>query len=167
MPARRSRTPGNYEVGYGKPPVASQFRRGQSGNTRGRPKKVAPEKSTIAPGLSPLHVAVLQSCLTPLDDPGGGWYPSTNLERIVDGLVERAAAGDPRPARLVLELLAEAKQADQARSSEDDKYLSMRFTLFIAREIRAGRYNPASGQFGNNPAQPSDGRCPDPGGGPV
>ena len=167
MPARRSRTPGDYDVGYAKPPVATQFKPGQSGNPRGRPKKIAPEKFTIAPGLSPLHMAVMQSCLTPLDDPGGGWYPSTNLERIVDGLVERAAAGDPRPARLVLELLAEAKQADQARSRADDEYLSMRFTLFIAREIREGRYNPTTRKFGNNPAQPSDGRCSNPGDGPV
>lgn len=156
MPQRRSRKPGDYDVGYAKPPVASQFKPGQSGNPRGRPKKIAPEKFTIAPGLSPLHMAVMQSCLTPLDDPGGGWYPSTNLERIVDGLVERAAAGDPRPARLVLELLTEAKQADQARASADDEYLSMRFTLFIAREMLEGRYNPDSGQFENNPAQPSD-----------
>jgi hypothetical protein len=112
-------------------------------------------------------MAVMQSCLTPLDGPGGGWYPSTNLERIVDGLVERAAAGDPRPARLVLELLAEAKQADQARSTAENKDLSVRFVQFIAREILEGRYNHNSGQFGNNPAQPSDERCSDPGDGPV
>src|SRR5688500_4452105 len=29
---------GGYEVGYSKPPVASRFRKGQSGNPRGRPK---------------------------------------------------------------------------------------------------------------------------------
>ena len=27
-----------YEVGYGKPPKASQFKKGQSGNPKGRPK---------------------------------------------------------------------------------------------------------------------------------
>lgn len=30
--------PDPYEVGYGKPPAASRFRKGQSGNPRGRPK---------------------------------------------------------------------------------------------------------------------------------
>lgn len=167
MPARRSRKPGNYDVGYAKPPVASQFRRGQSGNPRGRPKKVAPEKFTIAPGLSPLHMAVLQSCLTPFDDPGGGWRPSTNLERIVDGLVDRAANGDARSARLMLQLLAEAKTEHEARSSANRKDLAIRFTLFMAREIREGRYNPDREQFENNPEQSTDGQCPDPGGGPV
>ncbi len=27
-----------YEVGYGKPPAASRFKKGQSGNPKGRPK---------------------------------------------------------------------------------------------------------------------------------
>lgn len=30
----------NYDVGYGKPPVASRFRPGQSGNPKGRPKVI-------------------------------------------------------------------------------------------------------------------------------
>jgi len=28
--------PGGYEVGYGKPPLQTRFRKGQSGNPRGR-----------------------------------------------------------------------------------------------------------------------------------
>ena len=28
----------NYEVGYGKPPEASKFKKGKSGNPKGRPK---------------------------------------------------------------------------------------------------------------------------------
>ena len=34
---------GDYEVGFGKPPRATRFRKGQSGNPRGRPKKPKPE----------------------------------------------------------------------------------------------------------------------------
>jgi Family of unknown function (DUF5681) len=33
----------DYEVGYGKPPVATRFKKGQSGNPSGKPKKIAPE----------------------------------------------------------------------------------------------------------------------------
>jgi hypothetical protein len=33
-----SRRPGDYEVGYAKPPVKTRFAPGQSGNPRGRPK---------------------------------------------------------------------------------------------------------------------------------
>jgi hypothetical protein len=31
--------PGDYEVGYGKPPKKTQFQKGSSGNLRGRPRK--------------------------------------------------------------------------------------------------------------------------------
>ena len=33
---------GNYEVGYGKPPVHTRFRKGQSGNPRGSTPKTKP-----------------------------------------------------------------------------------------------------------------------------
>lgn len=33
-----NKSPGNYEVGYGRPPRGSQFQSGQSGNPKGRPK---------------------------------------------------------------------------------------------------------------------------------
>jgi Family of unknown function (DUF5681) len=33
----------DYEVGYRKPPVATRFKKGQSGNPSGKPKKIAPE----------------------------------------------------------------------------------------------------------------------------
>jgi hypothetical protein len=31
----------DFEVGYGKPPVATRFKKGQSGNPSGKPKKIA------------------------------------------------------------------------------------------------------------------------------
>jgi len=33
----------DYEVGYKKPPVAARFKKGQSGNPGGKPKRIAPE----------------------------------------------------------------------------------------------------------------------------
>jgi hypothetical protein len=33
----------DYEVGYKKPPVATRFKKGQSGNPGGKPKKIVPE----------------------------------------------------------------------------------------------------------------------------
>jgi len=35
-------TKGDYQVGYGKPPRNAGFKKGQSGNPRGRPKKTLP-----------------------------------------------------------------------------------------------------------------------------
>ena len=37
----------DYEVGYGRPPAHTQFKKGQSGNPRGRPKRQEEEMSDI------------------------------------------------------------------------------------------------------------------------
>jgi len=34
-----------YQVGYGKPPLHTQFRKGQSGNPGGRPRRTATERA--------------------------------------------------------------------------------------------------------------------------
>jgi Family of unknown function (DUF5681) len=62
-PMDRSPDP-DYEVGYGRPPKASQFRKGQSGNPKGRPKgkrgvktilrRILSEKVTIHENGRPL-----------------------------------------------------------------------------------------------------------------
>ena len=38
----------SYKVGYGKPPISTQFRREQSGNPKGRPKGITRRKSSMA-----------------------------------------------------------------------------------------------------------------------
>ena len=51
--ARGARTPGRRtDVGYGRPPVEHQFRPGQSGNKRGRPKGSKSEAAMINELLS-------------------------------------------------------------------------------------------------------------------
>ena len=37
--AKKAKADDNYEVGYKKPPKSSQFKKGKSGNPKGRPKK--------------------------------------------------------------------------------------------------------------------------------
>ncbi len=45
--SRRTRGTRNYEVGYARPPKRSQFRPGQSGNPKGRPKGAKNEATII------------------------------------------------------------------------------------------------------------------------
>jgi hypothetical protein len=46
---KKERRPGDpYEVGYGKPPQAYQFKRGQSGNPNGQPRKTKSGQTDVA-----------------------------------------------------------------------------------------------------------------------
>ena len=60
--SRQKSTNPNYEVGYGRPPVAGQFAAKTSGNPRGRPPKARAkghQKPDDAGALSAIHRAVL------------------------------------------------------------------------------------------------------------
>src|SRR5207302_1250227 len=46
------RQPGEYPVGYDRPPKASQFKKGQSGNPRGRPKGTRNVRSALQKALT-------------------------------------------------------------------------------------------------------------------
>ena len=48
---KRGTTDSNYEVGYQRPPKHSQFKPGQSGNPRGRPKRPLSFAAELADGL--------------------------------------------------------------------------------------------------------------------
>ncbi len=55
--------PGNYDVGYGKPPAKNKFQKGKSGNPSGRPKRKSPpeapldfQKELIAELKSPMTI---------------------------------------------------------------------------------------------------------------
>lgn len=80
------------EVGYGRPPVASRFRKGVSGNPSGRKKGVRPLKSDLAEELSAL-VQVTEN---------GRVRRYTKQRLIVKTLIAKAAKGDnPSIAKLI------------------------------------------------------------------
>lgn len=51
---------GTYLVGYGKPPAARQFRKGQSGNPRGRPRGAAKPANWLDPSNQPSDMLILE-----------------------------------------------------------------------------------------------------------
>jgi hypothetical protein len=82
--------PRNYEVGYGKPPLHTRFRKGGSGNPNGRPRG--------SKSLATLFYEALDQPVVMRRD----GRTKKKREVLVEQLVNRAAGGDHRAMRLLL-----------------------------------------------------------------
>lgn len=89
----------DYKVGYGKPPKSGQFKPGQSGNSKGRPKGA---KKT---DLNDMLEKELQSLITLTN---GGRI--TKEMAIIKQISNKAASGDYKSGKLVLELKTKQQQ---------------------------------------------------------
>src|SRR5262245_25370013 len=77
----------NGAVGYGRPPANRQFKPGQSGNPRGRPKGSKNLATMFAEALSrPIKVR----------DKSGKIRTLSKQELMVEVMINKAAAGDPK-----------------------------------------------------------------------
>ncbi|MBV8739058.1 MAG: hypothetical protein JO007_17745 [Alphaproteobacteria bacterium] len=89
--------PKDYDVGYGKPPVATRFKKGNRANPHGRPR-----------GSSSL-AGILQRALdAPVVAADGKRRQVTMRELMVRSLVERSAGADLAATKLLFELLRKA-----------------------------------------------------------
>ena len=84
-----------YEVGYGKPPVASRFKPGQSGNPKGRPEHRSSNQSVLEHTLR-RKVRVVENGLE---------QRLENVEVLFRSLVNRAIKGDNRATLLLIRLM--------------------------------------------------------------
>lgn len=84
-----------YEVGYGKPPKATQFKTGQSGNPYGRPKGKRNFATVLFAELNTM-VSISEN---------GRSKQVTKLEAATKQLANRAAAGDLPSMRMLIQLI--------------------------------------------------------------
>jgi hypothetical protein len=104
MRKRTRRSLFNYAVGYGRPPASSQFKRGQSGNPRGRPKG-ARNASSMASDELDRALNVKEK---------GKWRKTTVRKAAYRRLAEKAVAGDAK----ALDFLLELERAERPSESE-------------------------------------------------
>ena len=86
--------PPDYRVGYGKPPLATRFQKGNKANPYGRPR-----------GSTSLAVLLQRALDAPAAAADGKRRRLTKREMMVRGLVERSAGADLAATKLLLELL--------------------------------------------------------------
>ncbi len=81
----------DYEVGFGKPPLATQFKKGKSGNPRGRPKKKLHGHRSNRPHMKDDFLRVIQRRMTIAEE--SGTRRITLQRALIKGLVDRAIQG--------------------------------------------------------------------------
>ena len=95
----------HYDIGYGKPPKEARWKKGQSGNPKGRPRRDRNVGALVAALLA--QRIVVRS--------GKTTKRRTRLEHLVHRLFEQALEGDPRLMKMALD---EARK-DEARAEKD------------------------------------------------
>lgn len=84
---------GGFAVGYGKPPANKRFKKGHSGNPKGRPKGMQSLRSVFQRTLNE-PVVIVQ---------GGKRRTITKREAVVQQITSQAVKGDQKAAKLVLD----------------------------------------------------------------
>jgi Family of unknown function (DUF5681) len=87
-----------YTVGYGKPPLHTRFRKGFSGNKRGRPRRATDLASLLSRALNRPNTVE-------------GRRAGTQREAIVAALVEKSASGNLQATKLLFELMRQISPA--------------------------------------------------------
>ena len=93
MPASKT---GKYEIGYGRPPKSCRWKKGQSGNSRGRPKGTKNLYTDLAEELAE-SIAVNE---------GGNQKKLSKQRAMIKQIVNKALKGDVAATRTVITMVA-------------------------------------------------------------
>jgi Family of unknown function (DUF5681) len=109
----------DYEVGYGKPPRHTRFKKGQSGNPRGRP-----------PGSKSLSTLLCEALNEPVVVTENGGRRKISMRRaIAKQVVNQAAKGNWRAVKILFDMLheiegrTEPETAQSSFGSADEKVI--------------------------------------------
>lgn len=106
-----------YEVGYRKPPKHTQFKKGQSGNPSGKPKKILSEDEIV---LRELNARV------PITE-GGKQKRMAKMEIVLKRQVNLAMQGDPKAVRFVMENYRTAIKNREAADEDGVMHVTLVF----------------------------------------
>jgi hypothetical protein len=98
----------NYEIGYGKPPPHTRFKKGQSGNPRGRPAGAKNLKTLLSEALNEMVVVT----------ENGGRRKVTKRRAIITQLVNRSATADFRAIKILLDIVRDIERQTELTTPE-------------------------------------------------
>ena len=99
----------DYDVGYGKPPRHSRFKKGQSGNPRGR--------SSGSKNLSTLLSEALNQPVIVAEN--GTRRKISKRQAVITQLVNQSAKGDWRAAKILLDILQDIEGRTEPQTAEN------------------------------------------------
>jgi Family of unknown function (DUF5681) len=102
----------DYAVGYGKPPLHTRFRKGRSGNPRGRPPGAKNLRTLVSEALNQLVIVT----------ENGRHRKVTKREAIVTQLVNRSATADFRAIKILLDILRDVEGQTEPASPETSAF---------------------------------------------
>lgn len=136
-----------YEVGYGKPPTHSQFKKGQSGNPAGRPKQRRNFKTILAEVLQePVQIRQGERART---------VPYT--EALIRSMASRALQGDAKFTAEVITLIRLSEGAAEESNRQPAQELTAADEKLIANFLE--RHGTESSAGSPNVASPKRGKA--------
>lgn len=107
---------GKFDVGYGKPPEQHQFRKGQSGNPKGRPRRSMNKPKPFDPALQPTDGLILEEAYRPVSiREGEKVIELPAIQAAVRALAISAMKGSRLSQRALSELV---RQVEERKASE-------------------------------------------------
>jgi len=126
MPRKPAKTP--EKIGYGHPPRAYRFKKGQSGNPSGRPKGIRSVGRVLEEALAQTTTVRVR----------GRARTMTKLDAAMRRLADGAVAGDPRILRLLLGEIRVAEQRAAAEPQTQDVLSAADREVIAALVVRIG-----------------------------
>ena len=136
-----------YTVGYGKPPLHTQFRKGQSGNPGGRPRRTVPESAKA--------LALQEAYRTVTVDEDGKALALPAIQAILRSQVALAAKGNVQAQLAVVAAIQKIEQENAKVAEEAVREVSFRLALAQARGTTQERRD-ENGTSGGQPKSPFD-----------
>jgi hypothetical protein len=122
---------GKYKVGYRKPPRSTQFRKGRSGNPKGRPKGARNLKTIVLDELQE-RIALVEN---------GRRKTVTKQQALIKRLMAESLQGDNKARALILNLAMQFGQeaeetAERPADRDEDAKIIQRFADRIRRQAK-------------------------------